>query len=245
MSPAKAAVPQRDGLVEEGGSSRAPDGSPPAQGQRFVSGKLIVIVAFLASMAATGFALATRGTLAHNLAPPKAHGSHPAAQPALYGDATWPKGAHPAPPIRLADQSGKIFNLASQRGKVVVVTFMDSKCTTLCPLEAAGLAQVRAALPPAAAVELVVVSTDPSGDTPASEAAFAKRFGWGGWNWHWLNAPRQTLQQVWSSYGVKVDSANAHTSLAFVLGRRGNERVALQAPFIPQIMTSDIKALGG
>ncbi len=235
--------------AERGESGHPPneaitDAQPGALGGSQVSGKLIVSVAFLATLVAIWFAFATRGELAANLAPHKA-ASKPVATRALYGDAVWAAGSRPAPALSMQDQTKKLFDLGAQHGKVIVVTFMDSRCTTLCPLEAASLANVRAALAPSAPVELVVVSTDHAGDTPASVAAFAAKHGWARWNWHWLNGNPASLSKAWSAFGVKVNSASAHTSVAYLIGRNGHERVALQAPFIPQIMSSDIKALLG
>ena len=40
----------------------------------------------------------------------------------------------PASPFRLTDQDGRTVTLASLRGKVVLLTFLDPVCTTDCPL---------------------------------------------------------------------------------------------------------------
>lgn len=42
-----------------------------------------------------------------------------------------------APDFQLTDQNGSVVNLSDFRGKVVVLTFMDSKCQDTCPLTAA------------------------------------------------------------------------------------------------------------
>ncbi|HEY6031594.1 MAG TPA: SCO family protein, partial [Gaiellaceae bacterium] len=42
--------------------------------------------------------------------------------------------ARPAPPISLVDQRGRRVSLASLRGKIVVVDFMDPKCVDVCPI---------------------------------------------------------------------------------------------------------------
>src|SRR5690349_9643715 len=47
----------------------------------------------------------------------------------LHGQATWPVGTRPAPPItRLHDQSGHSFSLTALRGRTVAMTFFDSHC---------------------------------------------------------------------------------------------------------------------
>src|SRR5438067_7576492 len=40
----------------------------------------------------------------------------------------------PAPNFMLSDQFGRPVSLSSYRGKVVILSFDDSRCTTVCPL---------------------------------------------------------------------------------------------------------------
>ena len=44
-----------------------------------------------------------------------------------------------APDFQLTDQNGSLIKLSDFRGKIVVLTFMDSKCKDTCPLTAAQL----------------------------------------------------------------------------------------------------------
>ena len=67
----------------------------------------------------------------------------------LHGDAVWAAGARPAPPMRLRDQHGRAVSLAELRGRVLLVTFMDSHCTTECPVEGHQLAVVQRTFPAA------------------------------------------------------------------------------------------------
>jgi cytochrome oxidase Cu insertion factor (SCO1/SenC/PrrC family) len=43
-------------------------------------------------------------------------------------------GATPAPDFTLTSQYGQAVSLRSFRGKVVILAFTDSQCTTVCPL---------------------------------------------------------------------------------------------------------------
>ncbi len=45
----------------------------------------------------------------------------------------------PAAGFQLTDQAGKTVSLADFRGKIVVLTFMESQCKEICPLTAAQL----------------------------------------------------------------------------------------------------------
>ena len=48
--------------------------------------------------------------------------------------ATAPRWTLPAPGFQLTDQNGQPVSLASLRGKVVLMTFLDPVCTTDCPI---------------------------------------------------------------------------------------------------------------
>jgi cytochrome oxidase Cu insertion factor (SCO1/SenC/PrrC family) len=164
--------------------------------------------------------------------------------PPLAGQAVWADRTRLPPPLNLPDQNGQVFSLAAQSGKVVVVTFMDTACTTLCPLEGRALASARAQLPASAPVELVVVSTDPAADTPAAARAFAARSGWNGrWQWHWLLARPGQLARVWHAYGVSVSSSLAHTSVLYLIGKDSYERAGLVVPALPQEIVTDLRQL--
>ena len=91
----------------------------------------------LAVFAATiGIAVGVAAALVH-----RSQGS--AAQPSpLRGQITWPAGAKPAPGLSLRDQSGTTTSLESLRGRVVLLTFLDSKCVRECPIEGHVLGDV-------------------------------------------------------------------------------------------------------
>jgi cytochrome oxidase Cu insertion factor (SCO1/SenC/PrrC family) len=64
----------------------------------------------------------------------------------------------PAPDFQLTDQNGQAVSLASLRGKVVLMTFLDPVCTTDCPLIAQEFKQAGVLLGSAdSKVELVAI----------------------------------------------------------------------------------------
>src|SRR6476620_10401136 len=50
----------------------------------------------------------------------------------------------PAPDFRLTDQFGKRVSLSAFRGKVVLLAFNDSECTTICPLTTTAMVDAKA-----------------------------------------------------------------------------------------------------
>ena len=68
----------------------------------------------------------------------------------------------PAPPFSLTDQNGRQVSLASLRGKVVLLTFLDPVCTSDCPLIAQEFRQADQALgAKSRRVELVAIVANP------------------------------------------------------------------------------------
>jgi cytochrome oxidase Cu insertion factor (SCO1/SenC/PrrC family) len=59
-------------------------------------------------------------------------------------------GDQPAPGIALRNQFGQPMSLRQFRGKVVILAFVDSECTTICPLTTVSMVQARQTLGPAA-----------------------------------------------------------------------------------------------
>ena len=165
--------------------------------------------------------------------------------PALYGEATWRSGEVPAPPFQLRDQHGKIVSLTALRGSSVVVAFMDSLCTSQCPIEAAQFAAALRPLPARAKPRLVIVSVDLA-DSPASVARAARR-------WHlpagfeWLLGTHAQLAPVWRAYGITVRPTKGgdveHSDAFYVIDRNGDERAGFLAPFIPGLLTRDLRRL--
>ena len=162
----------------------------------------------------------------------------------LHGDAVWGAGARPAPPVRLRNQDGRMTTLAALRGRVLLVTFMDSHCTTECPVEGHQLAVVQRSFAPARRPEIVVVSVNPA-DTAQSARRFARRRGWGG-GWQWLMGSAPELRRLWRAYGIEVDPTShdiVHSAALYIVDPRGDERSGYVAPFLPKLVIADVRAL--
>jgi len=170
------------------------------------------------------------------------------ALPTLHGQAVWQTGVRRAPNFVLRDQSGSTVSLASLRGRPVVLTFLDSQCTSSCPIEGRQLGSILRRLPAAQRPTLVIVSVDQSGDTPAGiRHALAKWSLNGPWSVHWLNAGTHAqLASVWRSYGIRVVPATndiVHSLPLYLIDRRGYERTAYLFPFLPGFVQGDLRGL--
>jgi cytochrome oxidase Cu insertion factor (SCO1/SenC/PrrC family) len=172
-----------------------------------------------------------------------AHRGAASAAPRLSAQVRWPAGARAAPEPRLRDQSGHVVSLrAAQR--VVLLTFLDSRCRSSCPVEGRMLAAVARRLPARLRPELVVVSVDPWADSPASARRFVTRSGWHG-SWHWLLGTPAGLRPVWSAYQVGVRRTKTdivHTLVLYVVVD-GYERAAYLFPITPKRVARDVRLL--
>ncbi|MGJ7580723.1 SCO family protein [Variovorax sp. RHLX14] len=98
--------------------------------------------------------------------------------------------------LQLVDHDGRGFRPASLQGKVVVVNFVFTGCSTTCPTQTRELAAVQQTLPTAArdGVRFLSISVDPLGDTPAILKAYAKSAGADFSSWTFATGRPQDIQ---------------------------------------------------
>jgi cytochrome oxidase Cu insertion factor (SCO1/SenC/PrrC family) len=142
----------------------------------------------------------------------------------------------PAPGFQLTDQAGRPVSLASLRGKVVLMTFLDPVCTTDCPIIGAEFKQAGVLLGAADKnVELVAIVANPTYRSAAFTQAFDREQGLNTVpNWRYLTGSLSQLSHVWRRYGVSVQNLpagamSAHNDLAVVIDRTGRIREELGA----------------
>jgi protein SCO1/2 len=156
-------------------------------------------------------------------------------------------------PIRnfsLTDQSGRQFELASIKGRIILVDFAYTTCPDVCPLMTAALRTVQTNLSATErkTVYLLTITTDPEIDIPKVLAAYAKRYHVDLTNWAFLTGDQSSLAQVWKSFGVRVVRRARglvdHTPLTAVIDQSGAMRFAYHgAAPDPKIILRDIRSL--
>jgi cytochrome oxidase Cu insertion factor (SCO1/SenC/PrrC family) len=168
--------------------------------------------------------------------------------PALHGQASWSPGEKRAPAFRLRDHDGTLVSLREFRDRPVLLTFFDSACRQQCPLMGRQLGTMFRRMPAADRPTLLVVSVNPTGDTPASiRHAMASWRLSGPWRWHWLRGTRPELAAVWRAYGMTVVPGTndiAHGLALYLIDRRGFERTGYLFPFLPNFVALDLRSLG-
>lgn len=147
--------------------------------------------------------------------------------PVLGGGVVMDPRAVAAPDFTLRDQSGRTVSMSGFRGTVVAVTFLDTQCTNLCPLQARFLGTAQSALGASTPLSVVVISVRPGADTPDAITRFAAANGLGG-HYSWLTGTPAQLAAVWNEYGVGVQVARGdleHSSVIYLVDPHGFERV--------------------
>jgi protein SCO1/2 len=107
------------------------------------------------------------------------------------------------PEFTLPDYTGAEVSSAGLRGKVVLVTFLDSQCDESCPIIASQVSRAVDRLTPdeRADVAAIAISTDPKEDTPSSVRGFLAANRAVG-KLRYLVAPEQTLRPVWGDFQI-------------------------------------------
>lgn len=163
----------------------------------------------------------------------------------LQADIVIPPKTNAASEFTLNDQEGKPVSVSALRGQVLAITFLDSHCKQLCPLEGDQLGQIQKSLGSGSAMTLLVVSVAPATDTPDSERAFAATHHWSG-SWHWLVGTSDQLTAVWKAYSIGVQITPGeiiHSSVVYLVDRSGYLRAGFAAGLIPDLVTHDVRFL--
>jgi cytochrome oxidase Cu insertion factor (SCO1/SenC/PrrC family) len=158
-------------------------------------------------------------------------GSHAAPEPEAVGPSPGPyRGNEPppgqrAPDFHLRSYRGGFASMGALRGKVVLVTFLDTKCTHKCPIIAGEVGEGLRLLSPSERRQTVAlaITVDPRVDTPRAIRAFLARRQ--ALVVDYLIGSIQELRPVWTAYYVlpAVDTGNAdvHSAGVRVFDRRG------------------------
>ena len=155
-----------------------------------------------------------------------------------------------APPLKLKNYLGEPVDLASYKGKAVLVTFIYTHCPDVCPLITSNLrvAQNLMSAKDRAGTEIVAVSVDPKGDTRKAIAAFLARHEMTG-RMQYLVGSLKELAKVWEAWGVgsERDAKNPefinHSGLVYGITGSGKRLTIYAASFKPAEIAHDAPLL--
>ena len=130
----------------------------------------------------------------------------------------------------LTDQFNKTYSLGEHPKRVTLLTFIDPRCYTDCPLLAKQLEQVRAELSANTNLDIVAVAADPYHENLSDLRTFIAERGLAHLkNFYFVTGKLSNVQKVWKSYGIGVsmtskDKMSIHSDFMFLVSPKGELR---------------------
>lgn len=133
-----------------------------------------------------------------------------------------------APGFTLTDQSGQPVSLSQFRGQAVVLAFVDSRCTTVCPLTTVSMTEAVSMLGPDAArhIQLLGIDANPDATKVADVRAYTVAHQMTR-SWDFLTGSHSQLAAVWRAYHVYVAASQGnidHEPAVYLIDAQGRER---------------------
>jgi cytochrome oxidase Cu insertion factor (SCO1/SenC/PrrC family) len=123
------------------------------------------------------------------------------------------------PDVTVYDQDNRRLNFYTDliKGKTVIINFIFTTCTTICPPLTATFRRVQQELGARSGrnVQLISISVDPTVDVPERLKAFSDQFK-AGPGWSFVTGSRQDIDQLLKSLGAYVSDKNDHTPMILV-----------------------------
>jgi len=164
-------------------------------------------------------------------------------------DGTLTLPSRQAPEISLRNYLGRNVTLAQYRGRAVFVTFLYANCPDVCPLIASNLrVALRMLGPHAAEAQLIAVSVDPRGDTPAAVARFVSSHELTG-RMQYLIGSQPELSRTWKRWDVGSEREAgqpqlvAHDALVYGISASGRLTTVYPSDFQPSEIAHDAPKL--
>lgn len=145
----------------------------------------------------------------------------------------------PAPEVKLVNQFGQPMSLSQFHGRVVILSFEDSECTTVCPLTTQSMVLAKELLGKAgSSVQLLGVDANPDAIKVSDVMAYSRVHGMIN-QWDFLTGSLAQLKSVWKAYNVAVQIEAGqidHTPALYVIDQQGR----LQKVYLTQMAYSSV-----
>jgi len=156
--------------------------------------------------------------------------THEAHRHATPGDPSSKSGRVMLHDIELVDTDGQPVRFKSEAvgDRIVVVDFIYTSCTTICPVTSALFGEVQGRLAEQLGerfgpdVKLITLTVDPATDTPQRLKDYAGNFG-GPAGWLWLTGDKPKVDKVLAGLGAYAPDFTRHSGAILVGDARGGE----------------------
>ena len=182
--------------------------------------RLLIVVAPLIGLAAVGAAFSQESS-GESAPPPASHASVVA--------------QYPIPDVRLVRDDGKAVSLPEEMndGRPVVLNFIFTTCSTICPLMSQTLAQFDRELgADRERVHLMSISIDPEQDTVARLHAYAQKFH-AGPEWQHYTGSAQASLAAQRAFNVWRGDKMGHSSVTLVRAAPGTPWLRIEGFVTP------------
>ena len=210
----------------------------------------------VARLASRRFTLAAAAVLAAALALAgcsSGGGASPAASPSSSAAAANPNldlgttlGNKPAPNVKLTNQFGQPMSLRQFRGKAVVLSFVDSECTTVCPLTTLAMLQAKQMLGKAGdQVQLLGIDANPEAIATADVMDYSRAHNMVN-RWDFLTGTLPQLKATWKSFNIYakvVGDQIDHTPALYVIDPQGREKTVYLTPMAYSSITQSAQVI--
>jgi protein SCO1/2 len=127
------------------------------------------------------------------------------------------------PDVSVIDQDGnpRRFYTDLVKGRVVVINFIYTTCTTICPPLGATFGKLQKGLGDRLGKEvfLISISVDPATDTPARLRAWGAQFG-AAHGWTLITGDKSELNRLLRVLGTDVASPENHSAMVLIVNDR-------------------------
>lgn len=137
---------------------------------------------------------------------------------------------YPVPNVTLLNQDGKRVNIKAltESGKPVIVNFIYTTCTTICPVLSASFTNLRKGLgPDIDKVQFISISIDPEHDRPEQMKKYLSRFTTQK-GWDFLTGSREDISKVLKVFDAYVTDKMAHEPIYLLRGPHSDEWVRIK-----------------
>lgn len=134
------------------------------------------------------------------------------------------------PNVTLLNQDGEMIGLRSltASGKPVIMDFIFTTCTTICPVLSAGLSNLRSELGESASrVQIISITIDPEHDRPERLKEYGSRFD-AGEGWTFLTGSREDIGKVLKAFDAFIVDKMSHEPLYILRGPNSDEWVRIK-----------------
>jgi protein SCO1/2 len=210
--------------------------------------RLLLTSALLCALAATAVAADADPHAAHRAAAAAALAADPhAAHRAAAGNAQMrSEHDYKLPALKVTRADGKRLALADaiDDGRPVLLNFIYTSCTAICPITSQVFLELRERLSAAQrdAVNMVSISIDPEQDTPARLSDYAKRYGSAGVWSHYTSSSADAIEIQRAFESWRGDKMN-HQPTTFLRAAPGKPWVRLDGFYTPAALFGEYQKL--